>query len=244
MIKKQPAIGFDRKMKLRWLNAIVGWLASGIDREEIICNLNGILTSEGQGKAAQKKTKTVLLGIWVKVPTRIEGFRDDGIELFNNIADSDRLALHWGMCMAAYPFFGAVSANLGRLFRLQDKVATTQIHRRLREQYGDREIVTRAAQHVVSTLYSWNILNDTGSKSVCLPPAIKLISNPRLGAWLLESVLLSRGKDSDSLKTLINTPSLFPFEIDVASSIAAFSPRVEVIRHGLDEDLLRLKKCR
>jgi hypothetical protein len=42
------------------------------------------------------------------------------------------------------------------------------------------------------------------------------------------------------MKDLLNSPSLFPFRLPhfSAEKIASFSPRLEAVRHGLDEELL------
>src|SRR5205807_3397044 len=45
--------------------------------------------------------------------------RDDGLDHFRRLAVDDHLAVHWGMSMAAYPFFGTVAEATGRLIRLQ-----------------------------------------------------------------------------------------------------------------------------
>jgi len=67
----------------------------------------------------------------------------------------------------------------------------------------------------------------------------------RLTAWLTEAFLHASANDSVPLKDLANSPGLFPFRIETVSagSIRTVSQRLDVLRQGLDEDVVMLK-CR
>ena len=57
--------------------------------------------------------------------------------------------VHWGMCLATYPFFRDVAAATGRLLALQESAALSQIVRRMAESWSERTTATRAVQRVV-----------------------------------------------------------------------------------------------
>jgi hypothetical protein len=73
---------------------------------------------------------------------------------------------------------------------------------------------------------------------------IVTIDDSRLIAWLAEASLHARANGSAPLRELIDSPSFFPFQIKPmhADSLVAASSRLDILRHGLDEDLVMLRK--
>ncbi len=68
--------------------------------------------------------------------------------------------------------------------------------------------------------------------------------DPKLVAWLVEASLQARDNGSAPLKDLLDSPSLFPFQLKPmpAESLLALSSKLDIFRHGLDDDLVLLKK--
>ena len=54
------------------------------------------------------KIITILLKTWVTVPREREKLRDEGLAMLQRLPRKDGIAVHWGMTLAAYPFWGAV----------------------------------------------------------------------------------------------------------------------------------------
>jgi len=50
--------------------------------------------------------------------------------------------------------------------RLQGSAAAAHVQRRVREQYGERETVSRAARRVLRSYLDWGVLQETGAKGV------------------------------------------------------------------------------
>ena len=71
-----------------------------------------------------------------------------------------------------------------------------------------------------------------------------VVDDSRLIAWLAEASLHARANGSSPLKDLIDSPSFFPFRIKpiYAESLVAASSRLDILRHGLDDDLVMLRK--
>ena len=74
------------------------------------------------------------------------------------------MLVHWCMCMAVYPFFGTVADAVGRLLRLQGTAGAAQVQRRLRERFGERETVARAARRILRAYIDWGVLSETDEK--------------------------------------------------------------------------------
>jgi hypothetical protein len=147
-------IGYNRTVRLRWLDETVDLFLAGMSDAEICEALRDRLRDElSVGSTAQRggreKTITLLLKTWVRVPPAIKQFRQDGASLLQGVRRSERLPFHWGMTMAVCPFWRVVADITGRLFRLQRTVAPAQVQRRAKELLGEREVVARSARYVL-----------------------------------------------------------------------------------------------
>ena len=90
----------------------------------------------------------------------------------------------------------------------------------------------------------WGVLQETGAKGIYSAGTTLAVEDSRLIAWLAEASLHARANGSAPLKDLIDSPSLFPFRIKPvhAESLVAASSRLDLLRHGLDDDLVMLRK--
>ena len=238
-------IGFDRKIRLSWLDATAEWTAQGLSAAETRAQLERLLDGQVAGDgphSARGKTMTVLLHVWMAVPTAAVPLRDDGLALLRGRSGPDRLPLHWGMCLATYPFFRDVATTSGRLLALQGTVALSQIVRRMSESWGERTTLTRAAQRVVRSFVEWGILEETGDRGVFSPAAkIAVSAGDGIGPWLLEAGLVSCGRREYPLRGLVNGASFYPLDLALSVGDVSSSPRLELCRQGLDEDVVMLK---
>lgn len=232
-------VGFDRKIRLEWLDAIATWAAEGCPPSEIRSRLNDLLGGTVAGAKARANTVSVLVHVWVQVPGGLEPLRDDGLRLLEDRRKRNRLPLHWGMCMATYPFFRSVASAAGRLTAVQGTASLSQITRRVTERWGERSTVTRAVQRVIRSLVLWGVLTEEGDRGLFAPARkLRLPDSDPAGAWLLEAALTNFGGSPRPLDALRNDAALFPFSLDVAASHLASRPGLEVHRQGLDEELV------
>jgi hypothetical protein len=245
MATKCRIIGFDRKIQLAWLDATADWAAQGISVPEIRSKLHELLEKEIAGEGphgARGKTITVLLHVWVLVPDNLVPLRDDGLRLLCGVPGQDRLPLHWGMCMASYPFFRDVAATTGRLLALQGTAVLSQITRRMAGVWGDRSTLNRAVQRVLRSLVLWGVLHETSDRGIFAPaPKRPVKDSTRLSPWLLEASILNSGRRMHSLQGLLTGTALFPFALSANPQDVLANPRLELHRQNLDEHLVLLK---
>jgi hypothetical protein len=247
-VSQTKQIGFSQRIQLAWLEQTAALLLAGNKKEEIQAALHEFLqdklSKDSDARWGNRgKAVSVLLNTWVSVPPVIKGLRDNGLELWRDLSLPDHLPLHWGMSMAAYPFFGAVAETTGRLLQLQGTVAAAQVQRRLREQFGERETVARAGRRILRSFVDWGILQDTVDKGVYQAGPIKVIKDPRLAAWLIEATLIASDSQSRPLQALIQSPTLFPFSITLPNSNQLEqNDRLELFRQGLDTDMVSLRR--
>jgi hypothetical protein len=180
--------------------------------------------------------------IWVTVPPELSCLRDIGLELLQQLPLKEHIAVHWGMTMAVYPFFGSVAGSVGRLLRLQGTAAAAQVQRRVREKYGERDTVSRATRRVLRTFVDWGVLAEGSNAGVYMPGQVLASTNDNLAVWLVEAVLHTIPNNTSPLRAVIDAPSLFPLTLErLPTDVLVASRHMEIIRHGLDDDLVILR---
>ena len=214
-VEERRIIGFDRKIALSWLDATADWAAQGLAPAEIRKRLGRLLDGQVAGAgwhSARGKTMTVLLHVWVLTPAALAPLRGGGLDLLRGSAGRDRLPVHWGMCLAVYPFFHDVAATTGRLLTLQGRAALSQIVRRVTEAWGTRSTVTRAAQRIVRSGVDWGVLAETGERGVYAPaPKTTVRDDGSAGAWLREAGSAASARAGHPHHRLANLPAFYPF---------------------------------
>ncbi len=254
MTRRTDQIGFSQRVRLEWLEQTANLILAGNDKAAVNDALQELLKDKvsvgGNSKGSNRnKIISILRTVWVNPPEELVSLRDDGLNFLSSQSAALSphhlsVAIHWGMVMAVYPFWSGVATQTGRLLRLQGSAAAAHVQRRVREQYGERETVSRAARRVLRSYLDWGVLQETGAKGIYSAGTTLAVEDSRLIAWLAEASLHARANGSAPLKDLIDSPSLFPFRINPvhAESLVAASSRLDLLRHGLDNDLVMLRK--
>lgn len=113
----------------------------------------------------------------------------------------------------------------------------------MKEQLGQRETVARAARRVLRSFHDWGVLEAAGSKGVYAQGSPTCIFEASLVGWMMEAYLLSVKEGRASPKAIVENPSLFPFDFkNGAALMASLNRRLDVTRHGLDQDLVSLSR--
>ena len=242
-------IGLDRLLRLQWLEKVHLLVSAGNDAKAVKTVLQQDLSGEFRSertdvRGSLDKIITVLMKVWLTVPPEIGEFRRDGVALLQSASEHCRVAVHWGMVMAAYPFWAAVAAQAGRLLRLQGTVPAAQVQRRIKEQYGERETVSRRARYVLRSFLDWGVLRESRTKGIYSQGDVVAVDDAWLIAWLAEAALYVRPDGSGPLKELMADPCFLPFRFAPirADALSDASSRIDVFRLGMDEDLLVLRK--
>lgn len=238
----QRAIGFDRKIRLGWLDATAQWAAHGMSATEVRSELDRLLEGEVPGEAARKKTKSVLLRTWLLTPEHLQPLRNEALALLTERSRSDRLPLHWGMVCVNYPVVWEVASVVGRLLGLQGTISQVQLRRRIVETYGERSTLDRASQRIMRSFVDWGVLKEAPEKGIYIAAPASPVSDESLTIWLVEAVLRTTNSELGVLSSVLGSPALFPFVIQrMPVRILEQSPRLEIHRQNRDEDLVALQ---
>ncbi len=242
-------IGIDRLVKLAWLektaNMVLAGNTANAIQEYLYEDLSPFFdTDESTIRGSLSKTVTILLKVWARPAAELSTLHRSAVELYSRLPSQERVLVHWGLTMSAYPFWGAVAGSSGRLLNLQGTASANQVQRRLREQYGERETVARRTRYVLRSFVDWGVLQESSIKGTYIKGVEFVVSQPEAIAWLITAALCARSQKSAPFQELITSPSLFPFGLHSVSA-AQLSPiaaaDMDFVRHGLDEYLVVMK---
>ena len=146
------------------------------------------------------------------------------------------------MTTAAYPFWYRVATQVGRLLNLQDSTTQSQIRLRCFEAMGERSTVERSSRRVIRSFVTWGVLKDSEAKGCYEKVAPVIIADQNLAILMFEAALHAVPEGKQALGLLVNNPAFFPFQFPLMTGdfISQRNDRIEVVRYGLDDELLRL----
>ena len=248
MNSRHNKIGIKHIIRLEWMDKTLDMILAGMSQTEIREELNAYLANKKQsggtgerGEQAYKKAVTNLMHTWCIPDKETLPFRDALLALAKKTPISDRMPLHWAMISAAYPFWAGVAKQTGRLLNLQDQITKKQIIQRLKEQYGDRETISRYARYVIRSFVAWGILKDASVKGNYLPIS-HISADQHQTVLLVESLLLVSPESALALRDVMNSPALFPFKTSLLTGdyLQKNCSRITVNHYGPGEEMLRL----
>ncbi|MDP2644055.1 MAG: hypothetical protein Q8P24_03890 [Desulfobacterales bacterium] len=249
MGKRHEAIGIKQVIRFEWMQQTTNLLLAGFNAKairqelhEFLADRNGSGTEGERGDTSRTQVVNMLMNIWASPDSALLSFRDASLAFLRE-NPSMAFAVHWGMISAVYPFWFNVARQTGRLLTLQDQVTQTQIINRLKEQYGDRQTVSRYARYVIRSFVTWGALKDSYANG-CYEKAVpRGIDDENLAILMIESALLATADAKGELGLYLNNSAFFPFNRPMMTGdfISQRSDRIEVVRYGLDDALLRLK---
>lgn len=226
-------IGLDRELKLRWLDIGAGLAQAERDRIRLRARLMEALAADIPAHYVRVKTCTVLIRTWLTVPPEHRELRDRAFDLVQVVPPDQRLAVHWGMLLLAYPFFREVASAIGRSASMQNVVSRSQVSRKIVETWGERTTVKRSILRVFQSLSEWGILVQNGTEETFGLTLAREIHSSQLGLWLVETALWARGAAAP-FSVITQAPENFPFRHKVALSDMIRSGRFETFREGAD----------
>jgi hypothetical protein len=249
MKSRHVQIGFSQRISLEWLERVASYALAGMSSSEVTESLEEVLKSKVSvggtpERGNRQKAITILRKIWCAQDDECHQLRQRGLELMRRTSKGDHLALHWGMAIAVYPFVGVVAEVVGRLLQLQSTAGASHVQRRIREQYGERETVARAARRVLRCFIDWGVLRETKQTGIYEASRCICIDDLEMSAWLIEAFVHARPNERSTLDDALGSPALFPLRIPSMSceTLLSAAPGLEAIHRGHDSDVISV--CR
>lgn len=241
-------VGFSQRIRLEWFERAANLVLSGNDKDAINHTLQGDLKGKVSvgGNAARgnrEKIITILMRTWVSPSNGLHPLHAEGLELLKALPSEQHIAVHWGMVLATYPFWGTVAEQVGRLLKLQGTATASQVQRRVTEQLGQRETAARATRRILRTFVDWKVLSETGRTGIYAPGTQTRLDDARLVSWLITAQLHALPEGRGTVSSLTDALCLFPFRLLRLSlrRLHQMSTQIDSISDGSGEEIVFLK---
>lgn len=231
------AVGFDQKIQLSHLDITAQELRY-TEKKDMYAKLNEYLRNDIKGDKSRKNAITILMKIWCTVEPDYAELQREALQVFPQASAQEKILLHWGMTLLAYPFFKCVIEEMGNLLKLQNEVSSRQLNRRIKLLYGDRRRVEVAVSAVLGSLKSWGVIEHKEKTIYTLPGRIN-VQGSFYKNWILEVLIRVSEYNIMPIDMLTSQAAFFPFEFEV--NIAELhGTRIKVDRQGLNQFMLSL----
>ncbi|WP_352418699.1 hypothetical protein [Proteiniborus sp.] len=210
-------IGMSRNIKLEWLNQAANFYISGKTEAEIKESLNDYLSYEIKSAINLRKTREILMNIWVRDLENMQGTKEYAVRLYNTGNKENILLAHWCLMILVYPVFADICCTIGKMYNKMFDITNKEIKNRMFDVWGERSTLYHSIDKNIKTLKDIGVLtvlpkNQYGVK--------KYKINDKNGLVLITNTLTHiKDKLYLSADELRNNPIFFPFEYDITLNI-------------------------
>ena len=222
-------VGLSRNLKLPWLNEVARLYAEGLDGNQIKEQLNDYLSFEISSPTNIRKTREILMNIWVFENDFTGSLREQALYLIKK--DSDyALPVHWCMMLAAYPVFQDMCRLIGKISEFEDTFTLKQIKQKLFDEWGERTTLYHSIDKLIATLKTMDVLE---SKKVGVYSVKRhALAKVEIINYLIYSIMRIDNAGYYSLADLQNSLYLFPFEYKVSREAILEDERFDAVTFG------------
>ena len=222
-------IGFSRNIKLRWLNKTVNFVLEGKSEEEIKQELNEYLSFEIKSKDNLRKTREILLNIWVYSKHAYPDTWANAINLIKQYPE-DALCIHWCMMLLAYHILSDVAVLLSNLADYQDVITLAQIKSKMYDEWGERATVYHSLDKIIQTLKDIDIISSESPGKYTIVKH-EVSRNEIVNYMILAMLKLENGLYC-SVSELTHIKQLFAFDYEIDRNSLLSDDRVLISNFG------------
>lgn len=202
-------IGLSRNLKLQWLNKVAELVLDGHTEQEIKDQLNEYLSFEIESPTNIRKTREILMNIWVYENDYSAKIKATALELIR-LCPEYSMPIHWCMMLAAYPVFVDMCKLIGKMSEFQDEITLVQLKQKLFDEWGERTTLFHSIDKLVATLKALNVV-------VCDKPGkyhvnSHRVSNPKIVTFMVYTMMLVDDSGYYTFAEINSSTYLFPFE--------------------------------
>lgn len=235
-------IGFNRNIYRTWLDAAAAFCAETDDLAEVRARLEPVVEQDIKSDVNRRKAIDILINIWGKSADLAPGLHREALIFFQSTpVVQDRLWLHYGLTLLAYPFFREVAAAVGQLGRREPAITPAMVKERLIAERGELGSLAKAVERVLFSLRNWDLMTPSEQRYAYVPRMQALTTNqPRLETWLLACALHAHPAEEMPFADLLRLRELFPFRLAVNIDSLRQYPTFAFQRQGDGWDMVRL----
>lgn len=241
MMNANKGIGFNRNILLHWLDATAAFCLESNDEKEIRTRLKPVVAQDVKSPTNLRKSLAILLNIWHATAGTNPALHRAALDFYKSSqVVGDRLWLHYGMVILAYPFFYQGTAVIGQLSRYGDPITARIVRKQLVAEMGQLGSLNEAISRIIFSLRDWGLLTSIEERNTYTAQRHWLpASQLDLEAWLLACALQTHPVAEIPFTDLLHLPALFPFRFTITAHYLRQQPGFEVQRQGLGLEMVR-----
>jgi hypothetical protein len=233
-------VGFRRDIRASWFDTAAALRTETDDVDEIRIRLHEILEPEIPGAENRALTVQILLRIWAKPDVESEPRFREAVACFKTLEHpGDRIWLHYGLCLLAYPFFRDAVTEVALLLRQRDAISTRLLKARIIAGLGSLGSLENATKAIMFALRQWNMLVPGEARGSYVSGPKLTTTDKSLEAWLLACALQAHPARSMAVVDLLHWPALAPFSLTLSPGDIRRFPAFDVHRQGANIDVVQ-----
>lgn len=202
-------VGLSRNLKIQWLNKVVELVLEGLTEQEIKDQLNEYLSFEIKSPTNIRKTREILMNIWVYDNDVSNKIKSPALDLLKTYPEYD-LVIHWCMIMAAYPVFVDMCKLIGKMSEFQDEVTLAQLKQKMFDEWGERTTLFHSIDKLMATLKAFDVM-------VCDKPGkyhinVQRVNNTKIVSFMVYTMILVDDSAYHTFYEINSSNYFFPFE--------------------------------
>lgn len=205
-------VGLSRKIKLQWLDKTVELALQDISEQDIHDKLNEYLSFEISSPTVLRKTREILMNVWVRDDTDYSGLRGEALKTIN-ASPTDSLPVHWCMLLATYPVFADVCRLIGKLSEFQNEFTLAQIRQKLYDTWGESTTLFHSLNKILETM------RELGAMQCVRPGRYRIVTHPvhnkQVVAFMVYTMMLVNDESYYRLSDIDNSSLFFPFDYHI-----------------------------
>ena len=202
-------VGLSLVVKQGWMRKAVALLDENLPEAEYRKELEEHLSYEIDSPTNRRKAREILMKIWYLNSEGVETLQEEGRKLIQKYPDqlTERRIIY----ISRSSF---ISRLMGKMFEFEDTITTTQIRKKIFDEYGERGTVDYSTTKIISTMRE---LGGVQSASVGKQTRVRInVTNPEIVSFMTKVVMYLGGSSYYTFSSLAEFPFLFPFEYKLA----------------------------
>lgn len=222
-------IGMSRNLKMNWLNKAAELASGGLKEKEIKEQLNEYLGFEIASQTNVRKTREILMNIWVYDNEAKSRLRDEAFGILRDMPEY-ALEIHWCMMLSTYPVFADMCKLMGRMWEFQDEIYLKQIKQKLYDEWGERSTLYHSIDKLISTLKAINAVSSehTGKYKMVRHE----VRSSRVSAFMAFAMMMVENRAYYSFAELNDSVFLYPFQYQVTKELLLEDSRFSINNFG------------
>ena len=198
-------------------------------RGKIKDKLNEYLSYEIESPTVLRKTREILMNIWVYDNPYSSRLKSEAVQLIEKYPEY-AVSINWCMMLAAYPVFLDMCKLIGKMSEFQDEITLAQLKQKLFDEWGERTTLYHSIDKLISTLKEFDVLR-------CEKPGKyhinrMTVNNEQVSTFMAYAVMNIDDSGYYSFQELNDSVYLFPFEYHVEKETIVSDDRFSISTFG------------